>query len=326
MKEHIEKVRNLMNGYKTSFLLIVAAKMGIFDVLATSSDTSNNIGAIIGVDRHKIELMLNALVGLGLISKKDDYYMLDEFKDVLDSNSLYNQMGYFNYAFSMAEEWKDLETAMKNEVNSEKLLKGEHDEKKTREFMEAMNTNAILQAMYMVDKYDFSNQYILDVGAGYGTYSIIIAKEFSNVKIDVFDLPVVCKILNENIGKERLKMQIRVIEGDYKKTLPDSSHDTIFLFSVIHQENEDEVRKLLKKTYNNLGKGGKLYLSSYFLEDNKVEPYFSVLFGIEMLIKYGAGKVYTHKEIILMLKDAGYKEIIRDNNIPGPATLYIATK
>ena len=47
--------------------------------------------------------------------------MLDEFRDVLDPNSLYSQIGYFNYAFSMAEEWKDLETAIKNTDDTEKV-------------------------------------------------------------------------------------------------------------------------------------------------------------------------------------------------------------
>lgn len=323
MKKRINKVRDLMNGYKASYLLITAARLGVFEILSEGTTTSKNIGSRLGIENDKIELILNALVALELIEKEEDVYSLNEYKSVLQSNSTDSQVGYFNYAFSMTDKWKNLIYTIKKET----VLDEHNDnEEAIKEFLNAMNTNAISQAMYLADKYNFASQSIIDVGAGYGTYSMIIADKFSDAKFEVFDLPIVEKILIENITEAKLNKQISVISGDYRKNLPEKKYDAVFLFAIIHQEDEKEVERLLKNIYDRLNEGGKLYLSSYFLEENKTEPYFAVMFGLEMLVRYGKGKVYTHNEINAKLINIGYKEIARDDSMPGPATLYIASK
>lgn len=166
----------------------------------------------------------------------------------------------------------------------------------------------------------------MDIGAGYGTHSIIIAKEFSSVRVRAFDFPMVTKILAKNIKHERLEERIQITEGDYRINLPNEDYDAIFLFAIIHQDEEEEINHLLDRIYKRLRCGGKIYLISYFLEDNKVEPLFSVMFGIEMLVRYGKGKVYTHSEMRTIFANHGFSDVIRDDNIPGPATLYIAKK
>ena len=45
-----------------------------------------------------------------------------------------------------------------------------------------------------------------------------------------------------------------------------------------------------------------------------------------MLVRYGKGKVYTHSEMRTIFANHGFSDVIRDDNIPGPATLYIAKK
>ena len=39
MKERTEKVRNLINGYKSSYLLIASVRIGLFDILLSGSNT-----------------------------------------------------------------------------------------------------------------------------------------------------------------------------------------------------------------------------------------------------------------------------------------------
>ena len=323
MKKSINKVRDMMNGYKASYLLITASKLGIFDVLSERAETSKNIGSKLEIESDKIELVLNALVALGLIEKEEDKYSLTEYKSVLQSNSIDSQVGYFNYAISMADKWKNMICTIQKET---KLNEHQNDDGSIKEFLYAMNTNAISQAVYLANQYDFSGQSIIDVGAGYGTYSMIIANKFSDAKFEVFDLPTVENILTENVIEAKLNKQISVLSGDYRKGLPQKRYDSVFLFAIIHQEEEREVERLLKNIYDRLNEGGKLYVSSYFLEENRTEPYFSAMFALEMLVRYGKGKVYTHKEINAKLMNAGYKKIVRDDLLPGPATLYIAKK
>lgn len=47
--------------------------------------------------------------------------------------------------------------------------------------MQGMSANAIPQANFIAENYDFDNHNILDIGAGAGTYLITVAKKYKSV-------------------------------------------------------------------------------------------------------------------------------------------------
>ena len=142
----------------------------------------------------------------------------------------------------------------------------------------------------------------------------------------MIDLPQVSKIQNKNINKENLQERLVSVECDYNIDFPNELYDDVFLFAVVHQEPKENVEKLLKNIYNVLKPNGRLFLTSFFLNDDKVSPEFSVQFAIEMLLNSKDGKVYTHSEIENIIKYSGYTKIDRIDNIPSPATLYVIEK
>ncbi len=142
----------------------------------------------------------------------------------------------------------------------------------------------------------------------------------------MIDLPQVSKIQNKNINKENLQERLVSVECDYNIDFPNELYDDVFLFAVVHQEPKENVEKLLKNIYNVLKPNGRLFLTSFFLNDDKVSPEFSVQFAIEMLLNSKDGKVYTHSEIENIIKNSGYTKIDRIDNIPSPATLYVIEK
>lgn len=71
---------------------------------------------------------------------------------------------------------------------------------------------------------------------------------------------------------------------------------------------------------------GRLFLTSFFLNEDRISPEFSVQFAVEMLMNSNNGKVYTHNEIENLMEENNFKEIERVDKIPSPATLYIARK
>jgi demethylspheroidene O-methyltransferase len=200
------------------------------------------------------------------------------------------------------------------------------DKDSTRAFLQAMNVNALPQSRYIVDKFDFANHKFIDIGAGYGTYSVAIAKKYENVQGIAFDLPMAAEIIEENVQAEKVEEKVRVLSGTYKKDLPNDKFDDAFLFAVIHQEDASSAEELIKDAYTRLKEGGRLFVTSFFLDDTRTEPEFSVLFGVEMLVASEKGKVYSHSEIQQIIKNVGFSKIDRYNDIPGPATLYVAVK
>lgn len=325
IKEEISNFKSMVNSYKLTSLIITANNIGIFDNLNENAKSLEQIAKDIEISSERIEPILNGLVFNTIIDKNEKGYYLTKYKDVLLKTSKFNQTGYIDFAQTIMKKYNNLENAIKNNNFSFNNFK-ELTEQQAESFMKGMQANAVPQAEYIASKYNFQNHDILDIGAGAGTYLITVAKKYQSVKGKMIDLPQVSKIQNKNIEKEELKDRLVSVSCDYNIDFPKEKYDDIFLFAVVHQEPEESVRKLLNNIYNELKPNGRLFLTSFFLNEDKISPEFSVQFAIEMLANSKNGKVYTHNEIRKLLKDSNFKNIERIDDIPSPATLYIANK
>lgn len=325
IEKQINSFKNMINSYKLTYLIITSNNIGIFSCLEEQPKTLLQISEEIHIKKNTIEPLLNALVFNKIINKNNQGYYLEQYKDVLLKDSKFNQLGYIDFAKTVMRKYNTLENAIKDNNFSFNNF-NELTEKQAESFMKGMQANAIPQAEYIASKYNFENHNVLDIGAGAGTYLITVSKEYKSVNGKMIDLPQVSKIQNINIGKEHLKDRLVSIPCDYNNDFPKGNYDDVFLFAVIHQEPKENVKKLLDNIYTILKPNGRLFLTSFFLNEDKISPEFSVQFAVEMLANSKNGKVYTHSEIKSLLKGSKFLNIERIDEIPSPATLYVAKK
>mgnify|MGYP002801823559 FL=1 len=74
--EHVGKIKGLVNGYKSTYVIIAAARLGVFNALSASPMTSTEVATHINVSAEKIEPVMNALVHFGIIEKKNGIFYL----------------------------------------------------------------------------------------------------------------------------------------------------------------------------------------------------------------------------------------------------------
>lgn len=325
IKEEINSFKAMVNSYKLTNLIMTANNIGVFNCLNENSKSLNKIALELDLASMKIEPILNGLVFHKIISRDKNGYYLDTYRNVLLQDSKFNQTGYINFAKTVMEKYKNLENAIKDNYSASTNFK-ELTDKDAESFMKGMQANAIPQAEYISNNYNFENHNILDVGAGAGTYLITVSKKFNTTTGKMIDLPQVSKIQNRNISVEKLQNRLLSVACDYNECFPEETYDDVFLFAVVHQEPEENVKKLLNNIYSVLKPKGRLFLTSFFLNDDKISPEFSVQFAIEMLVNSKNGKVYTHSEITSLLKESNFTKVQRVDEIPSPATLYIAEK
>ena len=325
VKEQTKKMKEMINGYKLTYLIMSANNIGLFNILDNKEKTLTQIAMELNLEEDRIEPILNGLTFHKIISKNKDSYYLEEYNEVLNKNSEYNQLGYIQFAETIIKRYENLENAIKNKETATNSFK-DLTEKDAESFMQGMNANAINPSKFIAENYNFDNHKILDVAAGAGTYSITVAKKYENVTAKMIDLPEMVKIQNKRIHQEGLEERLTSEIYDYNINFPTGNYDDVFLFAVVHQEPEEHIRKLLDNIYTVLKPNGRLFLTSFFLNEDKISPEYSVQFAIEMLINTEKGKAYTHNEIQSLIKKSQFKEIERVDEIPGPATLYIAKK
>lgn len=325
VKEQTKKMKEMINGYKLTYLIMSANNIGLFNILDDKGKTLTQIAMELNLEEDRIEPILNGLTFHKIISKNKDSYYLEEYNEVLNKNSEYNQLGYIKFAQTIIKRYENLENAIKNKETATNSFK-DLTEKEAESFMQGMNANAINPSKFIAENYNFDNHKILDVAAGAGTYSITVAKKYENVTAKMIDLPEMVKIQNKRIHQEGLEERLTSEIYDYNINFPTGNYDDVFLFAVVHQEPEEHIRKLLDNIYTVLKPNGRLFLTSFFLNEDKISPEYSVQFAVEMLINTEKGKAYTHNEIQDLMKKSQFKEIERVDEISGPATLYIAKK
>lgn len=325
VEEQTRKLKEMINSYKLTYLIISASEIGIWNYLSDQSKDLLQIAKDLKLEENRLEPILNALTSHKMISKDKNGYYLDEYDKVLNKNSDYNQLGYINFAQTIMAKYQNLAEAVKDKEFATNQFK-ELTEKEAESFMRGMEENAVPQAEFIANTYHFENHKILDVGAGAGTYLITVAKKYKTVTGKMIDLPQMVKLQNKKIEKERLEAQIISEECNYNEKFPTEKQDDVFLFAVVHQESKENLNGLLKNIYSVLNPEGRLFLTSFFLNEDKISPEFSVQFAVEMMMNSNNGKVYTHSEIQDLMVQNKFKEIKRIDDIPGPATLYIAKK
>lgn len=324
VNEQIKNFKDLTNSYKITSIIISAKELGVFKVLTNEKISLEGISKELNIKAERLEPILNMLAFYNLIQKEDDKYFLSTYNDVLNSNSEYNQIGYIDFAETIMKRYQNLDKAVKNE-NIAKSNFNNLTAEEAKSFANGMEANAIPQAKFLMKNYNFTNHKILDIGAGSGTYLINVAKNDNTVTGKMLDLPAMSKLQNDRIKENNLQNRLVSEECDYNSNFPTEKYDDVFLFAVVHQEHEENLKKLINNIYEILNPKGRLFLTSFFLNEDKISPKFAVQFAVEMIASSNDGKVYTFNEIEKILKTR-FDNLQKIEDIPGPATLYIATK
>jgi SAM-dependent methyltransferase len=320
--QQIAKFRALINGYKISQIVMSLESLGVFQVIGDGKNDISMIAEKIGVNCTRLEPLLNAVVNYGLLSKDGGEYSFTEDSVVLNPKHPASQNGYIRFSQNVRDKWTKLSELVKEtELGDLGKVTGANPEQ-TRNFISAMHVNALPQAKFVVENFNFEKRRVLDLGGGSGVYTIEVGKRFPSSTGVIFDLPGVIPITNEYVEKENVSNRFDCKGGDYHKEFPAGKYDDIFLFAVAHQESREQLADLLREVREHLNEKGRIFLTSFFLEKNMTEPTFPALFSVEMIVMHEQGHVYTFPEIEELLSTAGF-EFERIDSVPGPATLYV---
>lgn len=316
-------IRRMALGYRHSVILYVACKYRVFDLLASQPRTSIDLAEELQVNTEGIELLLNVLAMLGLVRKDADRYSNTETSTrFLVSNSADYQGGYVAFAFDRIQMWLKMEERIKNGHPSsdfyEAMVGGNPE--KTEHFMAAMHANAIPNARFIVSHIDFSKcQRILDVGGGTGIYSTQLAQKYAQLSADIIDLEPIIPITKKYLEREHVENRVRAMAGDYCKAESyGRGYDAVLMMAIIHQEPPATLSDMFRYANQALSSRGFLIASTFFLDEDRMGPPFSVMFGLDLFLGTPRGKAYTPADIIGLLKDAGFQEMEHVPIVPGP--------
>ena len=318
-----DDVSELIRGFMPSRAVLTALELDVFTAVGEGG-AAKQIAAKIHTAERATEMLLNALVSLKLLEKREGIYTNTPlsarfFVEGTPDSARTAQLHIAN----MWKRWSTLTDA----VRAGTSVAPRGDNGWVTPFIAAMDHIARGRARAVVQAAGVNGaQRMLDLGGGSGAYSIAFAKAAPALHVDIVDLPEVLPITREHIRKAGLADRISTRAGDMLTVPLEGAHyDLVLLSAICHMYSPEDNQQLFRRAYDTLAPNGRLVVADFILEADKTAPRFGALFALNMLVGTRAGASYSEPEYETWLKAAGFAETKRVR-IPGPVNLMVAMK
>jgi ubiquinone/menaquinone biosynthesis C-methylase UbiE len=305
------RIMDMASAFYESCLLFASSDLGVFRTLAELGEAdAPSVAAACSLNLRGARLLLDACVAVGLLSKAGNIYRnTPEAAAFLVPGSPADLSGAIRYNRDVYNAWGKLAEMVRSgrPVERPELHLGE-DPERTRTFVLAMHGRALAIGQAVIPQLDLaSRRRLLDVGGGPGTYSMLIARAFPEVKCTVLDLPEIVQIADQLIAQSGMQSRILTLAGDYHKAEFPQENDVIIFFGVLHQEDPADIRELLRRAHAAVVPGGTLYILDMMTDSTHTQPKFSALFALNMALTTPRGWVFSEDELKVWLAEAGFQ-------------------
>lgn len=320
-------IDNLSGAYAESRILHAAVELNLFDTIGENRMSAQEVSERLKTDERATALFLNALTALNLLHKDNNLFSLTDLaKKYLVSTSKSCYTGMIRFESALWGVWGELVKAIRTgqPVRTPDMYQANSEE--TGWFIMAMHhlVSARGDADYIANVISADGvRSILDIGSGPGTYPIAVCRRNPDIKAVIFDLPGTLEITRKVLEKEGMGQKISLIAGDYNKDTLPQGFDVVLLSNIIHGEDEEANKALLKKIYGALNPGGRVIIKDHIMNEDLTEPSCGAIFSICMLLTT-KGRDYGYHEVRLWLEDAGFEDITLQE-LPPPMTSALVT-
>ena len=294
-------LRKLYLGFVSSRVILTANNLKIFENLKKAS-SATEIAEKLNIDRRATEIVLDALTGIGLVSKSRTgrYRNAPVSNRYLVKGTYLYQGDIIKHASTMWQNFSALDEVVRTGrparrgFDHESFIMGMHN-------LTVLRTESLAKALGLK-----GIKKMLDLGGGPGTNAIAMAKK--GIQSTVFDLPETINIAKKVARREGVK-GIRFIAGDFHVDSIGSGYDLILLSQIFHAFSAEENIALLRKCNTAVNLGGKVVVQEFPINDNRTSPPHSALFSVNMLVGTERGRCYSPKEMKRWLAGTGFKNI-----------------
>jgi SAM-dependent methyltransferase len=276
-------------------------RTGILPTLAESRQTITDLAQRCGCATRPVELLLNALSSLRLVTRCDDEtYGLTSLGFMLVGGS-YRNLGdeYWSHLPAFLATGEPL-------VEMDNVAKSEAYYQSQAAILGWMLSPAAERAAELL--YDALPQAaaILDVGAGSAVWSLSLAKRTTGATVTAVDWPVVLEVAAETAEQLGIADRLKTLAGNYHEVeFPAAAFDLVILANVTHLETPAGNRALLAKAARALRPNGRLAVIDVFPGQPQGDLN-RTLYVLGLALRTKQGRVYSIEELSSMMCDCGF--------------------
>lgn len=324
------KIWQVMHGSWAEQALRSGVELNLFGALEDGPVPADAVANQLDIDRRATEMLLDALTGLGFITKSQNKYALTEDSRtyLVPSSPLY--MGKFLVGnIHVNSSWAKLTDT----VRSGKPAVEVNTDKKAEEFFpqlaEGIFPLSYAMAQLVAQELKVSQlpagAKVLDVAAGAGTWSIPMAEDNKNLHVDALDFPAIIEVTKKTTAKLGVGDRYGYIVGNWRNvSWQKENYDVVILGHILHSEGLDLSKQLIDRCYDVLKPGGAIVVAEMIANNDRSGPPSAMLFGVNMLMNTTQGCVFTEQELFDILTKAKFEKpyhMRMENNPESPVVI-----
>jgi precorrin-6B methylase 2 len=298
--------------YWKTCTLHAAVKLDLFTTIGDRQLSAAEAAGAIEGDLRAVSMLLNALVAMELLEKKEDLFSNTTAARTFLSKESERYIGYMiMHHHHLVQPWAQLDVAVKT---GRPVRKGatSGDEERRESFLMGMFNMAMGIAPTVTADIDLSNRKkLLDLGGGPGTYAIHFCLANPRLQATIFDLPTTRPFAEKTVARFNVADRIVFEPGSYLTDKIPGRYDAAWLSHILHGEGPADCAEIVRKTVSVLEPGGLIMIHEFILENSMDGPLFPALFALNMLQGTEAGQAYSQAQLTEMLKRAGARNIER---------------
>jgi demethylspheroidene O-methyltransferase len=319
-KTRANDVFDLMAGFVYSQILLACVQVNLFQKLADGPKSQEELLSLIPLPAKGLERLLLAAESLEFLEvRSNQRYGLGRLgapmvnNDALCSMILHHAALYEDLRDPLSllrgdPRKKHLEQYWPYITEQDEELKSLSDSEKVSEYSKLMSDSLPLVADEVIEAYDFSkHQQHLDIGGGQGTFLRLIAPHAPKLRMQLFDLPGVASLAQEQFKQNPIQNVVECVGGNFFEDALPRGADIITLIRVIFDHDDTRVLKLLKKIKETLPKGGVLLIAEPMANTPEIPAMGQAYFGM-YLLAMGRGKPRSTENLKQLLTLAGFTQ------------------
>ena len=328
---------DLMAGFVYSQVLLACVRLRLFDWLAEAGP--QDVSAVahrLGLEPAAAERLLRAAVALRLLSRRPGerfglgplgaplvgdaglVAMIEHHRhlygDLADPVAMLRSGGGQG---ELARFWSYAGAAQPDTLDPQGVV----------EYSALMAASQPLVAQQVLAAYPLQrHRLLLDVGGGDGSFARAAAAAAPNLRIQVFDLPGVAERARAALARAGLTSRSEVHGGDFLRDALPVGADLVTLLRVVHDHDDESVRRLLKAVHAALVPGGRLLLAEPLADTAGARAVGDAYFGW-YLMAMGQGQARSEQRLRELLAEAGFGPVRRRaTRLPLQASVLVAER
>ena len=328
-----ERLMQFTFGFAPPLMIETAIRYGVFDILDSGAKSLDALCAETGTSPRGLRMVLDALVGLDVLSKNDaGYYALTEESAtfLVTGKPSYHGAFFLLTKEPMLSSWSKLDEVVKSGRSIHHINREQEGSSFFLRFVEDIfpihypGAQALARALGVQS--ELAPISGVDLAAGSGVWSVAIAQQSPQIRVTAVDWPDVIAITKKVTARYGLADRYTFVAGDLHSANFAQGHTIATLGHILHSEGESRSRRLLRKTFEALTPGGTIAIAEILVDTKRRAAVPALIFAVNMLVNSDEGDTFSFEEIRGWLQDAGFGEV-RTVEAPGLAPLLIlATK